>query len=347
MDDIIHDLCLQNPDISEERIRAYVIAKLRANADREYPPSFRSILPTIDDASGSVCVSEAKLVGHCHCGKCTFEVRVRGPASDQSPEMIRCMCRHCRVFHTSAFAAFVKVADGPADWTLGGSARWHSDRCDGFGEVNRLICTSCFTKLALAHSSEDGGMHVYLALGAVEDESVPEALARNWQKNFKEHRVQDAAAWWSSMPGPCQQKRIDVATGGCACGNCRFSAVIFPGEAQHCYCKLCRQLSGSAAMTWIPCTNTDFRWTKQESLRLVRTTRHGQRHICTNCGGTLTIVYDSQPDCTWPVAGALDDASLPGPDDESWYRVIHICCSMMQPWYQLPADGLPRLKYAG
>ena len=29
------------------------------------------------------------------------------------------------------------------------------------------------------------------------------------------------------------------------------------------------------------------------------------------------------------------------------YRVIHICCSMMQRWYQLPDDDLPRLKYAG
>eukprot|EP00966_Prymnesium_polylepis_P148459 3429325-Prymnesium_polylepis.1 len=25
-------------------------------------------------------------------------------------------------------------------------------------------------------------------------------------------------------------------------------------------------------------------------------------------------------------------------------RVIHICVSMIQPWYELPDDGLPRLK---
>ena len=28
-------------------------------------------------------------------------------------------------------------------------------------------------------------------------------------------------------------------------------------------------------------------------------------------------------------------------------RSIHICCSMMPPWYRLPDDGLPRLPYAG
>lgn len=80
---------------------------------------------------------------------------------------------------------------------------------------------------------------------------------------------------------------------------------------------------------------------------LVRTTSHGSRHMCTECGTTLTIVYDSQPDCLWPVAGVLDDASLPEEMPNALCRSIHICCSMMQPWYQLPDDRLPRLKYAG
>ena len=82
-------------------------------------------------------------------------------------------------------------------------------------------------------------------------------------------------------------------------------------------------------------------------LQLVRTTGHGQRHMCGRCGTTLTIVYDAQPDCIWPVAGVLDDESLPVDLQDALCRSIHICVGMMQPWYELPDDGIPRLKFAG
>jgi hypothetical protein len=68
----------------------------------------------------------------------------------------------------------------------------------------------------------------------------------------------------------------------------------------------------------------------------------------------LTIVYDAQPDCVWPAAGAIDDDAYPpaggaegGELSAALGRVIHICCTDMQGWYELPDDGLPRLKYAG
>ena len=120
-------------------------------------------------------------------------------------------------------------------------------------------------------------------------------------------------------------------------------------QTQHCYCNLCRRLSGSVAETWVPVRPDGWRWTSQRALELVRTTNHGSRHMCTVCGTTLTIVYDSQPECLWPVAGVLDDDSLPPPQQlgSALCRSIHICCSMMQPWYKLPDDELPRLKYAG
>ena len=69
--------------------------------------------------------------------------------------------------------------------------------------------------------------------------------------------------------------------------------------------------------------------------------------MCKRCGTTLTIVYDSQPDCIWPVAGVLDDESLPADIPAALCRTIHICCVYMQPWFELPDDGMPRLKYAG
>ena len=52
-----------------------------------------------------------------------------------------------------------------------------------------------------------------------------------------------------------------------------------------------------------------------------------------------------------PPHGAIDDDAFPdarsGALAASLARVIHICTSDLQGWYELPDDGLPRLKYAG
>ena len=198
---------------------------------------------------------------------------------------------------------------------------------------------------------------VLLCLGSVADGSIPDGLSSKWQTSYEDWDRSCEPSWWQARPGACTiPHRSLLLKGGCSCGKCSFEAKLLPGEAQHCYCKLCRQMSGSVAQTWLPASKDSFQWTQSEALRLVRTTGHGQRHLCTCCGTVMTIVYDSQPDCIWPAAGTLDDAQMQKASGEGisgvvagamWYRVIHICCAYMQPWYRLPDDGLPRLKYAG
>ena len=113
---------------------------------------------------------------------------------------------------------------------------------------------------------------------------------------------------------------------------------------QHCYCSICRHLSGAAFQTWMPCARLDW---GDSDVELVRTTSHGSRHRCRGCGSVMTIVYDAQPDTVWPAAGAIDDDALPSRDDcRALYRQIHICCATVPPWYELPADGRPRLPFA-
>lgn len=98
-------------------------------------------------------------------------------------------------------------------------------------------------------------------------------------------------------------------------------------------------------MTWMPVDNDHWEWNGEP--KLVRTTTGGQRHICEDCGGVVTIVYDDDPDATWPAAGSLDDTSLPQEDTgKSLYRVVHICCRYKQVWYEIPKDGLKRIAEA-
>lgn len=309
-----------HPEAPIAQLRDFVLRE----ALREYPRSFRSVLADGDAEPPQ----EAELRLRCHCGACAFAARMRG-------EAVRCHCPPCRRFHCSAFAALVEASAALRAPAL----RRCLGACEALGAVERLVCARCSSKLGVVAEGR-----LYAALGCVEDESLPEALARHWQGAFRSWEAAAAPAWWSARPSAVSARRAREATGGCACGACAFAAAIFPGEVQHCYCRLCRRLSGAAAMSWVPASKERFRWTASDGLQLVRTTGHGQRHMCATCGGVLTIVYDSQPDCIWPVAGALDDESV---EDGEWYRVVHICCSMMQPWYRLPDDDLPRLRGPG
>jgi hypothetical protein len=104
-------------------------------------------------------------------------------------------------------------------------------------------------------------------------------------------------------------------TGSCACGSCRYKITLQQPdettELQHCYCRLCRRLSGGPFQTWMPfdlLPRPQFTWISEKGPPLKRFTNHGRRHVCTTCGGVLTIVYDGQEDdMIWPAAGTLDD----------------------------------------
>ena len=161
-------------------------------------------------------------------------------------------------------------------------------------------------------------------------------------------------------------------TGGCSCGTYRYQ-VKYPSfkaastELQHCYCQLCRRLSGGPFQTWMPVRKRMFRWmppendssttkssaqTKSSSHEppLHRYTSHGRRHVCDHCGGVLTILYDADgEEVIWPAAGGLDDSSLPKTKEEMsehLYGVCHICCRFRQSWYALPNDGNSRIQDA-
>ena len=328
MEALVRDLLAANPGVSEEQVWQYL--QLRS---REYDSSFRSPLTT---ARESAWASHSKLevMSRCHCGKCKLRFQIGKEARP-----IRCHCSSCRHFHSSSFAAYL-----PAD-----SADWHGvdaqrDACSQLGEVERFICKKCYSKLGTRVMDSQG--RSFCCLGSVEDDSIPDSLALAWQRDFEEWKGEAQVAWWQAKAERCAARRSQKLRGSCACKSCSYEALLLPGELQHCYCNLCRRLSGSVAQTWVPASKECFSWISDEHLVLLRTTGHGQRHFCTRCGTCLTIVYDSQPDCIWPAAGTFEDSeALKAPG--LWYRVIHICCSMMQRWYQLPDDELPRLKYAG
>ena len=161
-------------------------------------------------------------------------------------------------------------------------------------------------------------------------------------------------------------------TGSCACGQSKYRihwapesatddhrSLLPTSEIQHCYCRLCRRLSGGPFQTWVPFAKEDFEWVTTGSDNDDNTAKpppqqqyvsFGKRHVCGNCGGVLTIVYRGQEDMIWPAAGGFDDDSLPFTTEEMsqhLHTVMHISCRYKQSWYTLPKDGNPRIQEAG
>ena len=214
----------------------------------------------------------------------------------------------------------------------------------------------------------------FVNLGPVVEDGISPTITGYWKEQLEQvennlHFDKASGVWVRALPeydadGNNDSKALNSSltwSGGCSCGACRYELTLNrPTQIQHCYCHLCRTISGSPYMSWIPVGKKNFCWKKigvkeeggvkrSPSLEIVRTTPFGCRHICKNCKSIMTIVYDEQPDLIWPCAGSLDDSSLPNDTTEMGKclsRVCHICCRYHPTWLKFRDDGLERIEEA-
>lgn len=342
--------------------------------------------------------SSSEIISQCACGSARVAITVDAATKPAVVDLavsvsnddndaitaVDCHCRACRKYHVAAFTSYLVVPDSRVSIQTepSNSVRTYRDSCAELGEVERLACSQCHSKLATRPIDEtNAGMDsndpkILVNMGGLVDSTIPDKLASSWRSQRTPWQSTQQATWTKAQPEFDEDEHGDespeplVMTGGCACGQHRYRINYqSPQELQHCYCRLCRQLSGAAFMTWVPVFNEDIEWlttststsSNTESTNaattkmpageppLVRMTEHGQRHTCSSCGGVLTIVYDEQPEMTWPAAGGLDDATIPihvATISQTLCNVMHICCRYRQTWYELPRDGLPRVQEA-
>jgi hypothetical protein len=126
------------------------------------------------------------------------------------------------------------------------------------------------------------------------------------------------------------------ATGGCLCGDVRYSCSEEPLMSGACHCGDCQQNTGSA---FVPILI--FR---KESVGVVGKTskvfehkgdsgKSVRRSFCSNCGSPYMVEYEVTPDFRVIMAGTLDDKTLIKPE---W----NIYTDSKQGWLELP----PHLK---
>jgi hypothetical protein len=318
-----------------------------------------------------------QLRSQCMCGKAriSFSIPKQPPSENKvdgtsntnncgDVQAVDCHCPACRKFHIAAFGSYVLV---PAEKVQLGdmeALQSYTETCQEIGPVERLFCRHCYSKMATRPVSETKATSddttksadeiILVNMGGLIDKTIPKGYQNLWRKHRNIWQQPSQSCWTKARPprkrtAYSEMPVIKTTKGSCSCGQCQYEMRYRPYELQHCYCHLCRQFSGCAFQTWIPSEEGDFRWTTSPAPLLKETTDHGKRHVCTNCGGVLTIVYNDDPTTTWPAAGGLDDATLPATREDMSQclgRVCHICCKWKQSWYSIPNDGLERIQYA-
>jgi hypothetical protein len=116
-------------------------------------------------------------------------------------------------------------------------------------------------------------------------------------------------------------------TGGCLCGQFRYSATGEPAFSAMCHCRNCQRFTGSAFETTIGFPTAAV--TEQGELKTYNDTsdagRSVRRRFCPNCGSGVIAEADAFPGVTIFLAGTLDDMS-------NYKPVMEIYCSSAQPW---------------
>jgi hypothetical protein len=94
-------------------------------------------------------------------------------------------------------------------------------------------------------------------------------------------------------------------TGGCYCGEVRFSASPEVRVRTNCHCQNCRRAAGAQAVAWIIVKRSPFQFVKGTPRRY-QTETGAWRTFCDRCGTSLTYETDKRPDEIDITTGSLD-----------------------------------------
>jgi hypothetical protein len=128
----------------------------------------------------------------------------------------------------------------------------------------------------------------------------------------------------------------EFATGGCLCGNVRYSCADKPLMSGACHCRDCQQNTGAAFATLLIFKKDSVSVSGGSAKTYVHTGESGKfvrRSFCSDCGSPFMAEYDVTPDFRVIMAGTLDVSAIITPE---W----NIYTASKQPWVELS----PHLK---
>lgn len=120
--------------------------------------------------------------------------------------------------------------------------------------------------------------------------------------------------------------------GHCFCGFIRYAAHGATSNETNCHCTICRRTSGAPYVAWVTVPAATFRLLSGTP-NTFRSSDHGTRTFCPQCGTPLTFQSARFPDELDLTICSLDRPELVTPKDHTYVRSkLH--------WVVL-GDGLP------
>jgi hypothetical protein len=125
-------------------------------------------------------------------------------------------------------------------------------------------------------------------------------------------------------------------TGSCLCGEIQLRISLPTLACVHCHCTMCQRNHGAGYVTWVAVARANFSLTSgAERLVTYRSSEHGTRSFCRDCGSSLLCEIAHHPDQVDVVL-----ACLHGPIDRA--PQMHTFFDDRADWVSV-GDGLPRL----
>lgn len=131
--------------------------------------------------------------------------------------------------------------------------------------------------------------------------------------------------------------QASVFTGGCLCGQVRYSARTQRVSAMVCHCRACQKQSGSAFSVILAVPRADLHWQGEMHTHAHQADsgRTVHRRFCPDCGSPVLTEAPDRPGTLFVKAGTLDEPSRFQP-------TLHLWCEHKQPWVTVP-DGVPSM----
>lgn len=125
-------------------------------------------------------------------------------------------------------------------------------------------------------------------------------------------------------------------SGGCACGQVRYTAEGPPALIANCHCRDCQRAGGGSNATVVAVSKAGFQVTGEPKGYAYRADSGGNltRYFCPQCGCRLYSDVEAMADLMILAAGGLDDPSECKP-------AMNIFVASAQPWAVMD-ESLPK-----
>ena len=126
---------------------------------------------------------------------------------------------------------------------------------------------------------------------------------------------------------------MNETTGGCLCGQVRYTLKSAPVATVVCHCTHCQKASGSAFSTNLvaPRADIDLTGTLASYDDAAESGNTLKRSFCPKCGSSIMSESSARPGVAILKAGTLDDTSAVAPTMQIWTRSA-------QPWAKFATE---------